>query len=269
MSRVATTMLAVGAAFALAGCAPLLEFNLFRGIDARPVPTAEEYETADGLDRLGEDLNSPAVVEAMTPEVVAQISGYLWDTYLDDGVSGEDDQQAAILYADLALKTSEGEALVNNIVEALLEETIEGSIADLLQQIIPAEALEDQAVFEAMVNALLAANEAYLLLGASIDLDNDGEADEGATLPPQALPGDIAQKAIVAYTMRVMVDSIMDYPVAGTRTEAEALDELYLIATDDPDADTDLAGITPTLTEPTPIMALIDYAGIPTPAGIP
>lgn len=268
MSRVTTTVLAVGVVFALAGCAPLLEFNLFRGIDARPVPTAAEYETAEGLDRLGEDLNSPAVVEAMTPEVVAEIENHLWDTYLDDGVSGEDDQQAAILYADLALKTSEGEALVNNIVQALLDETIDGSVADLLQQIIPSEALEDQSVFEAMVNALLLANEAYLLLGASIDLDDDGEADDGATLPPDALPGDIAQKAIVAYTMRVMVDAIVAYPDPDM-SEADALDELYLIATDDPGADTDLAGITPSLTQPTQILALIDYAGIPTPAGTP
>lgn len=269
MSRVKTTVMAAGVVFALAGCAPLLEFNLFSGIDARPTPTADEYDSAEGLDDLADDLSSPAVVDAMTPEVVAEIEQNLWETYLDDGVSGEDDQQAAIVYADLALKTSEGEALVNNIVQALLNETIDGSVADLLQQIIPPEALADPVVFEAMVNALLAANEAYLLLGASIDLDNDGVADDGATLPPGALPGDIAQKAIVAYTMRVMVDSIMDYPAVGTRTEAEALDELYLIATDDPAADADLADITPTLTEPTQIMALIDYAGIPTPAGIP
>jgi hypothetical protein len=269
MSRVKTLALTVAVLFALAGCAQLFEFNLFGALDTPPTPTAVDYQGASGLDQLDEDLDSPAVVDALAadPALVAEIEQNIWDDYLADGVSGEDDQQAAILYADLALKTSEGEELVNNIVEAVIGGTIAGSsIAEILADIIPPEARASLGVFKAMVGALLTANEAYLLLGDSIDqVAPFGEADPGATLPPGSLPGDIAQKAIVAYTMRVLVDAIMDYPAPGTLTEDAAMDELFLIAINDPGADPDLAGLTPSMSEPDPILALLDFAGLSIP----
>jgi hypothetical protein len=80
MSRVKTLALAMAVLFVLAGCAALFEFNLFGALDNPPTPTAADYEGAGGLDKLGEDLNSPAVVDAMTPAVVTQIETDLWDT---------------------------------------------------------------------------------------------------------------------------------------------------------------------------------------------
>ncbi|MCX7028711.1 MAG: hypothetical protein NTU62_01145 [Spirochaetes bacterium] len=273
MSRVKTLALTMAVLFALAGCAQLFEFNLFGALDTPPVPTAADYEGADGLvdlDKLDEDLDSPAVVDAMTDEVVAEIEQNIWDDYLDDGVSGEEDQLAAILYADLALKTSGGEELVNNIAEVILEDLIDGTstVADILADIIPPEALEDPTglTFAAMVNALLTANDAYLLLGASIDqIAPFGEADPGATLPPSALPGDVAQKAIVACTMRATVDAIMTAPPPPDVSEADAIAAMFLIATDDPGADAGLAGLTPDTTPPNPILALLDLAGLSLP----
>jgi hypothetical protein len=269
MSRVKTLALATVVIFALSGCAQLFEFNLFRGLDKPPTPTAADYQGADGLDKLDEDLDSPAMVDALIESgIVDDILADLYDTYLDTPpLTAGEQQEAAILYADLALKTTEGEDLVNNIVEALLEGSISGStIADILADIIPAEALADENTFTAMVEALLTANDAYLLLGESIDQAAPfGEADPGATLPPGALPGDIAQKSVVAYTMSVLVNAVEDYPAPGTRTPAQAIHELFLIATDDPAADANLADLTPSITEPDPILALADYAGYPLP----
>ncbi len=131
MSRVKALALAAVVALALGGCAPLFEFNLFGGLDNPPTPTLADYNGAGGLDALGEDLNSPATVDALAadPTLVAEIENYLWSTFIGDGggVENDEDSQAAILYADLALKTSEGEALVNNVVEALLDGSLTGS----------------------------------------------------------------------------------------------------------------------------------------------
>ena len=188
MSRVKASALAITVALALAGCAQLFEFNLFAGVDNPPVPTAADYSGAGGLDELSDDLNSPATVDALAadPALVQQIQDDLWNTYLGDGggVENEEDSEAAILYADLALKTTEGEALVNNVVGALLDGSLSGTsnIGDLLAAIIPPEALASEAIFTDMVAALLAANLAYEQLG--IYVDGLGPAADGHLTNP-------------------------------------------------------------------------------------
>lgn len=261
MSRVKTLALTGAVLFALAGCAQLFDFNLFGAIDNPPTPTAAEYSDSDGLDKLDDDLDSPAIVEALAgdPGLVDQIADGIWNDYLDDGsVDGEEDQQAAIVYADLLLKTTEGEELVNNIVEVLLGGMFDGSetIAEVLAAIIPPEAMASEAVFTATVNALLAANEAYLLLGASIDkLAPFGEADPGATLPAGSLPGDVAQKAVVAYTMWAAVERVeLGPPVL---TQELAIAEMFDIAGGAPCTFTLGALAEP----PDPIEALLDLSG--------
>jgi hypothetical protein len=263
MPRVKAFALAVTAALALGGCAQLFEFNLFAGLDNPPAPSAADYTGVGGLDALGEDLNSPATVEALAaqPTVVQEILDDL-EGYWDTGVDNEEDAQAAILYADLALKTSEGEELVNNLVDAVINGTLGGStVAEILADIVPAAALADVDTFKAMVDALILANDGYLALGAWVYAGND--------LPPGSLPGDVAQKALVAYTMALTVEAIMDHPVADTRTQSEAEDEMYLIATADPGADPALAAIIPDLSglanPVNPIRALLVLAGMPVP----
>ncbi|OHD75209.1 MAG: hypothetical protein A2177_15815 [Spirochaetes bacterium RBG_13_68_11] len=269
MSRVKTLALAVVVLFALTGCAPLFEFNLFGALDTPPTPTLADYTDAGGLDALGEDLNSPATVEALAanPSLVQEIEDYLWDTYIGDGggVENEEDSQAAILYADLALKTSEGENLVNNVVEALLDGTLGSSsnIGTLLAAIIPPEALASEAIFTDMVEALLAANDAYEQLGIYVDFDGDGHLTN--QLPPGSAPGDVVQKSIVAYTMYAMVDAV----VTGLpTTESDAIVQLFLVATNattDPRYDTDMGTLTvePMASPPPWLQALMELAPLP------
>jgi hypothetical protein len=263
MSGVKTLALTGVVLFALAGCSQLFEFNLFSALDNPPTPTAADYQGSDGLDQLDEDLDSPAVVDAMTPAVVAEIEQNIWDDYLDDGVTGEEDEQAAILYADLALKTSEGEELVNNVVEALLDGSLSNSsdIATLLASIIPPEALASEAIFTDMVAALLAANDAYEQLGLYVDGDNDGLWDN--PLPPGSLPGDVAQKALVAYTMTALVDAVMTDPDMAPITEGDAITQLYLVATDQAhDPDMDDITLDPLAAPDNWLLALFDLAGL-------
>ncbi len=279
MSRVKTLALTAGVLFALASCAPFFEFNLFGAMDTPATPTAADYQGSGGLDQLHEDLNSPAVVDTLAahPALVATVMTNLATDYLDDSppldgsppftVSDPTDQQAAILYADLALKTTEGENLVNNIVDVIVEVITGGggidtwisgttNVADLLSEIVPPEALASEAVFTSMVNAFLAANDAYIALGASIDqVALFGEADPGATLPPGSLPGDIAQKAIVAHAMWAVVEAVKLGPLA--MGESAAIAEMFLIAKGKA-----CSLILDTFAQPPDgIEALIDFAG--------
>jgi hypothetical protein len=267
MPRVKALALAAVVVLALGGCAPLFEFNLFGGLDNPPIPTLEEYTGEGGLDALGEDLNSPATVEALDPALVAEIENYLWTTYLGDGVSGDEDGQAAILYADLALKTSEGEALVNNVVGALLDGSLSGSsdIATLLASIIPPEALADEATFAAMVGALLDANDAYEQLGLYVDgATSDGVAEN--PLPPGSLPGDVAQKALVAYTMAALVEAVVTDPDMAPILEADAITQLFLVASGQAhDTDMDDIMVDPYASPDNWLLALLDVAGVALP----
>jgi hypothetical protein len=276
MSRVKALALAVAVLFALAGCAQMFEFNLFGTIDTPPTPTAADYEGSAGLDKLDEDLDSPAVVDALAedPDLVDALLSQIANEFLggdppdhDSGsCSSPEAQQAAIVYADLALKTSEGEELVNNIVETILEGTIDSSstVADILADIIPPEALASQATFTAMVDALLAANEVYLLLGAYVDgSTSDGVAEND--LPPGSLPGDVAQKALVAYTMAVTIAEVISgIPILAPDEETKAIAELYKVATGQA---SDATSITPDpYASPDPgILALLDLAGVSLP----
>jgi hypothetical protein len=262
MPGVKTLALTGAVLLALAGCAQIFEFNVLGALDNPPTPTAADYLGSDGLDKLAEDLNSPALVDAMTGTVVAQIETNLWTDYLADGVSGDEDGQAAILYADLALKTSEGEALVNNIVETILGGSLGSgtTVEEILADIVPPEALADPGTFASMVEALLAANDAYLLLGAYVDGSTaDGLAEND--LPPGSLPGDIAQKAIVAYTMAVAVSVVMS---DLSLSQDDAIAEMYKVATGQPSS-ADSLTLGSLSSPPEPISALLDLAGVPIP----
>ncbi len=276
MSRVTALALAILASLALVGCAPLFEFNLFAGLDTPPTPTAADYTGDGGLDTLGQDLDSPATVEALAadPDLVQQIEDDLWDTYIGDagGVENAEDGEAALLYADLALKTSEGETLVNNVVGALLDGSLAGSsnIGTLLASIIPPEALASEATFTAMIDALLTANDAYEALGIWVDgiaPDDDGVPTN--PLPPGSAPGDVVQKSIVAYTMHAMVDAVIaGLGLAGTDPEGDAAVQLFLVATDDTtdpryDAGMDALSVDPMASPPLWLQALMALAPLP------
>lgn len=215
---------------ALGGCSAFFEFNAFKGLDPVKTPVASDYEGADGLDELETDLSSPAVVDAMTDETVDEIEEMLNDDYLDDGVDNEEDQQAAILLAELNLVTSSGVEVVNNFVNTLVdffdstEPPSDEEIAGSLSEIIPEEVMASPEAFAGLINGFLDANEAYEAFGTSL---------ETLAPPDDANLGDVAQKAAVAF----VVSSVVDAFVAAGYTEAEAIGILYGIIQDPEGAD--------------------------------
>lgn len=224
MGKLKLLALPLAAVLLLMGCSDFFSFNLFKDLDPVTPPDVSTYEGAEGLDQLAEDLTSPAIVDALTddPEAIEAIEDMLLEDYLNDGVSGPEDQQAAILYAELNLVTSSGDDLVNNIVDTVLEGVSEGeTVTDFLKEIVPPEVQGNPAAFDAMIKGLLDANDAYVLLGNSIvdqDQPPDGKIDAGEGVPPGVNMGDVAQKAIVAYMVATISTSLgLTKETAGTQ----------------------------------------------------
>jgi hypothetical protein len=258
-------------AFVLSGCSAFFEFNAFEGLSTPPAPTAAEYQAVGGLAKLQQDLTSAAIVNALKndPITTKAIEDYLLSQM--GAMTTNDQKTAAILYGDVYLKTTEGEALVNNIV-SILAGSLGGSstytppsIPELLKSVLPPAALADKNVFTPMVAALLNACGPYLALGGSItDLNLNGKIDPGEGVPPGTNMGDVAQKAAVAWTVKVIyvdVDTALGGPGLP---QSQVIDELYLQATGAP---------TVTISSPTnpysPVNSnlknLFDCAGIPMP----
>lgn len=232
MSKMKPAAIALVASAFLFSCSQLFDFNLFKDLDPVPAPNAADYEGSEGLDQLDDDLDSPAVVDALAddPDTVAAIEDMLEEDYLNDGVSGEEDQQAAIVYADLNLETSGGDELVNNIVATVLGgiDPATQTMVDLLKQIVPPEAAGNRDAFCAMLLAFLDAHYAYQLLGNSIvDVNGDGVISAGEGVPAAANMGDVAQKAVVSYILDQIITQIVTaYPAL---TQADAALQLFLL----------------------------------------
>jgi len=255
MARVKSIALILLPLLLLGGCSALLDFNLFKalGLDKTTAPKASDYQGAGGLDKLADDLSSAAVIEALKndPAAKADLEAFL-QGLITGGADTPEEQQAALLFADLELKTTSGEEFVNNIVTALMT-PIDTSVKviDLLKTIIPADVAGDKAKFTAMFTGLLSANAMYFALGQGIDSDagGDGVVDPGKSLPPGANAGDIAQKAGVAFLANAIVAAV-DGAAAGGQTEAIA--QMYNLLYDPTSLD---PLVDPAMTMPDPFSA--------------
>jgi len=235
MARARTIALILLPLLLLAGCSALFDFNLFKalGLDKTAAPSPSDYQGAGGLDKLAEDLSSPAVIDALKddPAAKAALVTFL-EGLITGGVDTPEEQQASILLADLELKTTSGEEFVNNIVTAMMT-PIDTSVkvVDLLRSIIPADVAGDKTKFTAMMQGLMTANAMYFALGQSIDSDagGDGVVDPGKSLPPGANAGDIAQKAGVAFLANAIVGKVDGVAAGG---QSEAIEQMYYLLYD-------------------------------------
>jgi hypothetical protein len=247
MARVRVATLLIAALLSCAGCSALFEFNAFSSLDKPAAPKLADYQGSGGLAKLKADLSSAAVVAQFKadPATTRLVEDYL-ATYLPPVDS--DGQVAAVLYADLYLKTTSGDQLVNNAVAAVISPPSGTDIKTILSEIIPADVSHDQAAFEAMVDGLVKAKIAYSQLGTS--LGPSGVPPEGMNM------GDVAQKAVVAYLMDVIVVAVD--PLAETSGSSAAAEQLFLLLNGQPN-DITTNGITLSSTP------LLDSSGDPIP----
>jgi hypothetical protein len=245
MARGKLLAVAAIALIALAGCSWLFDFNAFSAVDKPAAPKSADYVGAAGLDKLSGDLTSSAVVSMLVadPTTTQQIVDQLVTDYLSGAVTTPDQQKAAIVYGDLQLKTTQGEAFVNNIVTTLMAGvSASATIDSVLKDIIPAAAAADATIFSNMVTALLDSNTQYLSLGAGlVDTNGNGTIDPGEGIPAGTNMGDVAQKAAVAYAASAMYDALA--AAQPTLTKAEVITQMYTLATDPTSANTQLQNL--------------------------
>ena len=195
----------------LSGCAEMFEFNLFAGLDYVSLPTfaeLEDMEDEEAAELLEESLDSPGYVEELVddPEALADVQQYLDEN--KGTASTPTEQRFTALSADLALKTTGGDEVVNN-VGSLIDDF--GTIADdptnflgsFLQSVVPEEMMTDQAKFYDMLAGFQSAWTDYDQLGSNLDGD----------LPPEVNAGDVAQKALFAYVVNEALTNL--YPTGG------------------------------------------------------
>jgi hypothetical protein len=232
MARVKIVTLLIVAFLSFAGCSALFEFNAFSSLDVPAAPKLSDYQGSDGLAKLEQDLSSAAVVARLKadPTTTKQIEDYLSATYrittFGDPLTATAEQRtAAALYADLYLKTTSGDQLVNNVVTTIMtQQAFSGDITSIFSGIIPADVIHNQTAFGAMMNGLVEAKSAYQQLGASL-------APPG--VPPEGMNmGDIAQKAAVAYLMDAVLSAVEGQ--TPPLSQADAADQLYYLVNNQP-----------------------------------
>ena len=256
MARIKTFTLFIAVLLALSGCSAFFDFNAFAGLDKAAVPDPSRYQGPSGLANLQNDLNSPSIVDALkgSPSTVATILANLDGAYNVTGANPTtpDGQTAAILYADLALKSTSGDILVNNIAATVVNNP-SGNLQSMLASIVPPDVAADITKFTAMVNNLLTAEGVYVHLGNTL---------VPASPPPGMNMGDTAQKAAVSLLMKTIFDAAT--LKVGSPNE---IPDLFALINNQPSGGLDTVTITdPFSPMPLWLKNIFDAAGAPYPA---
>ena len=232
----------------LSGC----QFNLFTEFDKIEIPSADEMSSkADSNpDGFLDDVNDYIESDSITEDDADGIIDALEIIYLDGGNSPEVQEKAAVFAGEIAISSDpETKELVDNVVSALTGLSDTTTAEDVLAGIFPANLTEAQ--FYDILDNLDTAAEAYADFAASIDVDGDGIADDGAAAWLDSNDaGDLAMYAAVA-----MISS-------GIRAITPDQD-LYNFIYDD--AVTTIAGYDDSTENPldtSELSAILDLAGI-------
>jgi len=200
MARTKAFLPFIAVLLALSGCSAFFSFNAFSSLDKASVPNPSRYQGPGGLANLQSDLASKAIVNALKGDLttVNIILSNLDASYnVKTGpLTTPDQQTAAILYSDLALKSTSGDILVNNVVATIMTQA-PGNLQSILSSIVPADVAADFTKFDDMLTNLLTAEGVYMNLGNSTPLP-----------VPGMNMGDVAQKAAVAYLMQKVFDRV-------------------------------------------------------------
>ncbi len=195
MRNVKIILVIAAVSIALLGCQQMFEFNLFSAVDHASIPSASELksmETSAALDLLGDESSSDKFYEdlANDPTKKQELEGYLGDIWAPGSSEAPEDQQrAALLYADIEMKTTGGDELVNNLVNTLLSDNPPNDFSDFWDQVVPAEAQSEQGM-EEMLGGFLDAWNAYDAFGNTL---SSNDPPEGTNM------GEVAQNAVVSF----------------------------------------------------------------------
>jgi hypothetical protein len=241
-SRYLTALVfAVALSLVFVSCDSFFSTNLFKSAGLGQVsPDKLKGETsAELVDDAYNDNGDPSTsfFDALSGDTTVrdEVLATLAATYTSPSASPTAVQEAASLAAQIEIVTTGADELVNNVVEALGDiQSLSGSdpqgAVDLLESLVPAGLAASEASFSAAIEALISANDIYLVLGASVaanDVQGDiniGTAAQSAMLAA-ALDGIDATGLIdpdtgspYTSTAAYLWDSLQGKTIVGTPT---------------------------------------------------
>lgn len=231
-------VLVVAAALVLSGCPNMFTMNLFAGLAGPQQPDVSklrEMPEEEAIQRLSEDATSPQFYENLSNDEAQggtakeELLGYLEEVYTgdDDGDGAPDppdspeEQKAALLAADVHLKTTDGDKVVDNVINTVFTLMDQGSAEDdgehddgsatdggteedpvkeaqdVMKSLFQKEDGSDPSPeeFTKTLDALAKAADAYKAFGSSLKQDPDsGEWN----YPDETNIGSVAQSAMVS-----------------------------------------------------------------------
>lgn len=163
--------------------------NLFAGLDKPNTDTYKEPPAPDKrqgfFDTLERDMGSPGFAASLTAEELKTVTANLEAIVSDTTAPKEEQQKAAILWADLELQATGGDMFINNLAAAAATLATSATPPDLNSPAgvisfvegmitMPADATaeEKKTIMTDVFNGLIAAGGAYTMLNNSIDPAN-------------------------------------------------------------------------------------------------
>ncbi len=230
--------------FFIFGCSDLFEYNLFSSIDKPTIPSVDklkEMSQEDAVNTLMDEAESDKFYDELSGNPAKDdIQDYLEDVMEDSSAEPEVKQRAALLYANIEVKTTGADDVVNNLVNVISGEDDVGEVDKLLDTIFPSD--EDDAV--SAIAGLLGAYKGYETFGENL----------GDTPPDDVNMGEVAQVAVVSYFVTQFAESNGIDPDSD-----DAAEDVYdLITNPDNSVNTNM----PDPTEDAAFSAILDVAGL-------
>ncbi len=217
----------------LSGCEELFTFNLFDGLEqvnaARTVEDIRKKSASEGLEELDDLMDSDNFVDSLAEDDTSKtgLLEYLDEIASDTATETEDKQTALILSADIEIKTSGGDDLVNNVAELLTNPSVleEGGDPEQIFTALVPEEVESTEDMTAMLLGFMDAADTYEALGVTLDPNNPDSLVADINL------GDVAQTALISSIVNAAVSDIAGE--TGSSPEEAAGELAKLIMGDD------------------------------------
>ncbi len=179
--------------FLFVGCSDIFEYNVFSAIDKPSIPTLSELKEMgadEAVNKLSEESGSDKFYEELAKDTTKkdEIAEYLKDVMEDSKTTDPVKQKAALLYANIEVKTTGADEVVNNLVNIISTGDV-GGFDNVWDAIVPDNMGEDGVVN--VLTGLLSAYEGYNTFGSTLVGDS--------TAPDDVNMGEVAQTAVVSY----------------------------------------------------------------------
>ena len=182
-----------------AGCSNMYEANVFASFDGPP----EASELRNGsARRIAEAAESPQFFDELRndPDARTAIQNRLREIYNDENASEREVRTASALSATIEIETTDGAAVVNNLVDVFLDEGSDGDFSDpgtLVRNVFPDSVRNDPEALAAQIESFNQAADAYEVYGNGLTEENQPEGTNS---------GEVAQRAAVAILVSELSD---------------------------------------------------------------